>query len=160
MLDRAYTITIPGDPATKGSLRCVGRPGRPHKLIEQLKTSGPWRELVAGWLRVKLSVDVEKREAVGAEITFTLRRPRSHYGTGRNALLLKASAPAYPTGHDTGDIDKLARLILDALQDAGTIPDDAQIVDLATRKRYPADDPAYDVLPYPGVRIRLYPMTR
>jgi len=161
MLDREYVITIPGDPATKGSLRCVGRRGeRAHVLVEQLKTSGPWREKVAGWVRAKLATEIEKREPLGAEVTFTVRRPPSHYGTGRNAEKLKASSPAYPTGHDTGDIDKLARLILDALQDAGTIPDDAQIVDLATRKRYPADDPAYDVLPWPGVRIRLYPMTR
>jgi len=27
VLDREYVITIPGDPATKGSLRCVGRRG-------------------------------------------------------------------------------------------------------------------------------------
>jgi len=161
MLDREYVITIPGDPATKGSLRCVGRRGkRAHVLIEAHTNSAPWREKVAGWIRAKLSIEVEKREALGAEVTFTLRRPPSHYGTGRNADKLKASSPAYPTGHDTGDIDKLARLILDALQDAGTIPDDAQIVDLATRKRYPSKDPAYDVLPWPGVRIRLYPMTR
>jgi len=160
VLDREYVITIPGDPATKGSLRCVGRRGnRAHVLIEQLKTSGPWREKVAGWVRLKLHTEIEKREPVGAEVTFTLRRPRSHHGTGRNADKLKASSPAYPTGHDTGDIDKLARLILDALQDAGTIPDDAQIVDLVTRKRYPSTDAAYDVLPWPGVRIRLYPMT-
>jgi len=163
VLDREYVITIPGDPATKGSLRCVGRRGnRAHVLTEQLKTSGPWREKVAYWLRLKLHAGVEPRQPIGVEVIFAIRRPPSHYGTGCNTAVLKEGAPVYPVGHNTGDVDKLARSILDALQDAGTVPDDCQIVDLIARKRYPIEgwaDAACDVLPWPGVRIRLYPMT-
>src|SRR5262249_46725539 len=34
--------------------------------------------------------------ALGMMVTFFIRRPKTHFGTGRNAHVLKASAPAYP----------------------------------------------------------------
>jgi crossover junction endodeoxyribonuclease RusA len=46
-------------------------------------------------------------------LTFVRPRPKSHYGTGRNAARLKDSAPAYPTGRP--DTLKLARAVEDAL---------------------------------------------
>ena len=167
MLASEFVITIPGQPKTKGSMKCIGRRGKQaHTLIEDHKSSGPWREHVVGWLAKRGDVVAVPGQPLGAEVTFTLPRPRSHYGTGRNEHVLKASAPAYPVTQNTGDVDKLARLILDALQDGprAVIPDDAAVIDLTARKRYPLtpDEPTpdpYDRLPYPGVRIRLYPLT-
>ena len=63
--------------------------------------------------------------------------------------------------HSTGDLDKLVRLALDALQDTGVIPDDCAVVELTARKAYPHDTgtkPLSDVLAYPGIVIRLYPI--
>jgi Holliday junction resolvase RusA-like endonuclease len=48
------------------------------------------------------------------ELAFYFPRPDTHYGTGRNAGILKRSAPLYPatSGYDT---DKLSRAVKDAL---------------------------------------------
>jgi Holliday junction resolvase RusA-like endonuclease len=164
MLTGELVITVPGTPATKGSLKCVAPHARGQRaqLVEELKASKPWRDKLAGWLTLKYPAGqrADKRQPLGAELTFTLDRPKAHYGTGRNATTLKPSAPAYPTGHDTGDADKLLRLALDAMQDAELMPDDCQIVEVTSRKVYPlADDTrAGDALPWPGVVIRVYPM--
>lgn len=161
MLTGEWSIAIPGKPATRGSMKCVGRRGKvAHVLVESHATADPWRQTVVGWMRkYHPAQTAEKGQAVGVEITFTLPRPATHYGTGRNSKRLKESAPKHPTGRNTGDIDKLARLILDAMQDAQLIPDDAAVCELNTRKAYPADHGYDDRLPYPGVLIRLYPHT-
>jgi len=60
------------------------------------------------------------------DITVYFPRPESHYGTGRNAGKLKASAPKYNTGKP--DRDNLDKAILDAMTDSGFIRDDKQVV--------------------------------
>lgn len=162
-LDTELVIAIPGEPFTKGSLKCVGQRGKVrHQLVEQLGPNAKaWRDTVAYWVRrTWLTHTADKGQPLGVELTFTVPRPKAHYGTGRNAAVLKATAPAYPVGHNTGDVDKLARLVLDALQDTHVLPDDCQIVELGgVRKRYPVTgDRQVDVLPYSGVVIRLYPI--
>lgn len=69
-------------------------------------------------------------------ISFYFPRPLSHYGTGRNAGVLKESAPAWPM---TMDIDKLQRTVLDALQLAGVVADDKQFAGTAGVWRVYAD---------------------
>jgi Holliday junction resolvase RusA-like endonuclease len=160
MLTNELVITIPGNPAPKGSLKCIGKRGsRGHVLIEDNTRTKPWREHLVSWLN-KLTQQAELGQPIGAEITFTLPRPAGHYGTGKNAKTVRPSAPTHPTGHQTGDVDKLLRLVLDALQDTDLLPDDCAVIEVTGRKAYPADDTAHhwDVLPWPGVRIRLYPL--
>lgn len=171
MLASEFCITIPGRPAPKGSLKCVGGRGR-HQLIEDNAKSDPWRVEVVRWTR-KHGADhhAVKGQPLGAEISFTLPRPNSHYRTRRNPAtgvvgptgeVKPAYVDAWPVNRGTYDVDKLLRLILDALQDAGLLVDDAAVCDVTTRKRFPSVDgevDAYDRLPYPGVRIRLYPLT-
>lgn len=163
MLTTELVISIPGEPYTKGSLRCIGARGKiKHQLVEQLgKPAQDWRETVAYWVRRRWMTHMaDKGQPLGAELTFTLPRPKGHYGTGRNADLVKPTAPPHPVGHGTGDIDKLTRLILDALQDTHVLPDDCAIVELNARKVWPrtSDERWDDVLGYPGVVIRLYPI--
>lgn len=162
-LTREIALTVWGDPAPKGSLKCIGGKGR-HQLVEDSDRSTPWRARVAdGGRRVVLAGHRAGSDPVGLEITSTITRPKSHYGTGRNAGTLKGSAPLYPSRRASqgvgGDVDKLARLVLDALEDAGVYDDDSQVVELVTRKTY-ADGPGVlpDALPRPGVRVRLYPL--
>ena len=72
--------------------------------------------------------------AVGVSIVFTLPRPKSHYGTGRNAGKLKSSAPEHHTG-PRADIDNLVKAVLDAL--TGIIyHDDGQVVRVFAAKHY------------------------
>lgn len=159
MLDHELVISIPGEPTPKGSLKCVGRNGS-HQLIEDNRRTKDWRTTVAFWIRRKWDAAAPKGQPLGAEVTFTVKRPASHYGTGRNALVLKATAPAHPVSHATGDVDKLLRLILDAIQDTDVLPDDCAVVEATARKAYALDTsvPWGDVLGYPGVVIRLYPI--
>lgn len=156
-LDREHVLIVYGRPAPKGSLKCIGRGGR-HQLVEDAKRTKPWRERVAAGAR-RLTVS-GLSGPIGLEVTLTVDRPANHYGTGRNAARLKASAPAYPARRSVGiggDVDKLARTILDALEDAGTLTDDAQVIELTARKTYP-DGPGVlpDSLDRPGARIRIY----
>jgi hypothetical protein len=165
VLTHEIRAVIPGHPLTKGSMKCIGRRGRvAHVLIESDDSGAKarWREFIAtntgrAWPAGQHAV---KGQPLGAEITFTLDRPKSHYGTGRNAGKVKASyASAFPVGHDTGDIDKLLRLILDALQDAEVIPDDCAVVETLARKTYVSSAVEVpDALGHPGVVIRLYPL--
>lgn len=67
------------------------------------------------------------------KLTFFRQRPTGHYGTGRNAGLLKDSSPEYPITRP--DLDKLNRAIGDALTGI-VFKDDSQIVKLESSKLY------------------------
>jgi crossover junction endodeoxyribonuclease RusA len=67
-------------------------------------------------------------------ILATLPRPKGHWGTGRNADVLRASAPARPVCYP--DADKIARLVNDALVLAGVLVDDDQVAVLRCEKVY------------------------
>ncbi len=66
-------------------------------------------------------------------LTFTMPRPKSHYGSGRNAEVLKPSAPVHPTSKP--DCTKLTRGTEDALTSI-IWKDDSQIVIQRIVKRY------------------------
>lgn len=159
-MNRELRLTLYGEPAGKGSLKCVGQKGQ-HRIVEDNPLTSGWRDLVAAtaaaaWDSAELPADYEP---VGVEITTTVARPKGHYGTGRNEGKVKASAPLHPTrqvNKGTADVDKFARLILDALVDAGVLGDDAQVVECLTRKAYPSAE-VPDALDAPGVRVRVYP---
>lgn len=121
------TITVPGTAKPKGSLRHVGH----GRLIEQVKGSKAWREAVvvaaaqardlAGWecLTGSVLVDVQ----VSVPRPKTVRRDE-------------------PTTRSSGDVDKHARNILDALVDAGIVGDDSQVTELRITKEYATADPS------------------
>ena len=73
------------------------------------------------------------RGPVAVTIAFYFARPKAHYGTGRNALSVKPSAPRHMT--TVPDADKCARCTNDALTGI-VFHDDAQIADLHVVKRY------------------------
>lgn len=159
MLTKELVITIPGHPKPKGSLICCR--DKRHSLREDNKGTKPWREAIALWVRRRwpTSQHADTAQPIGAEVTFTIERPKGHYGTGRNAGVLKEQfEDARPVGRNTGDVDKLLRLVLDALQDTDVLPDDSAVCEVASRKEYVRHEARDDVLTYPGVVIRLYPL--
>lgn len=89
--------------------------------------------------------------AVSVNIDFRFERPKSHYGTGRNATLLKDSAPDYPISKNVGDIEKLVRSTHDALTTAGIWQDDCLVVHTDIWKVYAAAGAR------PGARIIVRP---
>ena len=79
--------------------------------------------------------------AVSLQCEFVFKRPLSHYGTGKNAGNLKASAPVHHV--KTPDLDKLTRSIGDSLGEAVAsvlLRNDSQIVSIHATKRYQTDD--------------------
>lgn len=138
------TFEVHDMPAPQGSKRHVGR----GVMIESSKRVKPWREAVKhAALDATNGYDVAATLTgpVAVTIVFRLPRPKGHYRTGRNAHLLRDTAPLYPATKP--DLDKLLRSTLDALTASGVIRDDSQVVWINSMKRYGA----------PGATIRVRP---
>ena len=132
-MDKIF-IPVRGLPATQGSKRHIGH----GIMIENSKKVKPWRQDVRAAAIDHYEGDIIGR-AVEVEIIFLFARPKSHYGTGKNAYKLKQKAPEFVTSSATGDIDKLCRSTLDGLsaKAGGTvIKDDSLVVSLKAVKKY------------------------
>ena len=140
-----------GTPGPQGS-KTKNRAGAMYESSAKVK---PWREAVKSAALDVLAYDAAWKpvgEAVRLEIVFTLRRPKSHFGTGRNAGVLKASAPKFPTGKP--DLDKLVRSTQDALKDAGVLLDDSVVTAAVATKAFVLT--GADALYHPGAVIRVW----
>lgn len=122
-------VLVPGRPAPQGSKRHVGN----GIMIESSKAVKPWRQDVREQL-LNTHTGAPLGGPLYVDLLFLLPRPKGHYRTGRNAHLLRDTAPRLPAGKP--DIDKLARAVLDAIGSAGTWGDDAQVTHLSAAKRY------------------------
>ena len=112
-------FTVAGKPAPQGS-KSLGKSGGLYESSKRLK---PWRSAVKA---AALEAGVTPSDGVvEVFVRFSFKRPKSHYGAGRNAAKLKASAPHDHT--QTPDIDKLLRAVLDALTGVA-YRDDRQVV--------------------------------
>lgn len=168
-MTRLPRISIHGNPAPQGSIVCKARhisydgtrPGHQNLQPDNEKALKQWRKAVANGghalikhLAAQVTLPVTPFSgAVLVIATHTLARPRT----------VPLSARTWPStkspGH--GDVDKLARALLDGLADAGIYTNDAQVCGLHVWKRYP-DTPACewidprDHLTVPGVVWRLH----
>lgn len=138
MLSRRAVLTIPGDPVPwtpkttnpKTGLRFV--PGRQAahagRIIDAWERAG-----LVGWL---------EGEPLMLRVSFRVRRPKYHYGTGRNAGQIKDRyRQAYPTGRP--DLSNLVKLVEDALTTLAWADDD-QVVRIEASKGFtdsPTDQP-------------------
>lgn len=99
------------------------------RILTRAKHSNPktkgWMDRVANIAREHYGGPL-LNGPIWLRICFYRIRPKSHYGSGRNATKLKPSAPGYPTTRP--DSLKLGRAIEDAL--SGVIwRDDSQVVE-------------------------------
>jgi crossover junction endodeoxyribonuclease RusA len=141
---RAVRFTVRGLPAPQGSKRHVGG----GRMVESSKAVGPWREAVRAETQREMTwLGRALLGGIVVTLSFYLPRPKGHYGTGRNAGQLKASAPTCPAV--APDLDKLIRAVLDGLTEGGAWRDDGQVVSIAAGKFYADDRVA------PGVLIEL-----
>jgi Holliday junction resolvase RusA-like endonuclease len=99
-------------------------------------TSNEWKACVIHALRpiVQQSGAFQAGVPLRCDVTFYLPRPKGHFGSGKNADQLKASAPTRPTGKP--DRDNLDKAVCDAITAAGVWADDSQVTDGRIRKRY------------------------
>lgn len=117
----SLTFYAPGTPAPKGSMRHVGH----GRLIEQVKGSKPWKEAVTQ--AAAAARDMVAWEALAGPVDVIARIHVTRPKTVRRA---------WPITRSSGDVDKHARNLLDAITDAQLIGDDSQVVRLEVTKAY------------------------
>jgi len=126
------TLQIDGRPTPQPRHRAT-RGGRMY-----LPSSAPIRAFKAAVIAAacKRFAKLTTRPVV-VEITAYFVRPQSHL-TGRGEL--RKGAPWHP-GRNLGDVDNLAKGVMDALTDSGVVwLDDSQVVDLRVAKRWADKD--------------------
>lgn len=123
-----------GIPVPQGSKRAFIQRGRALMVESNADRLALWRnDVVASARRARKSLAVITGP-VFVEMVFTFPRPKSHFGTGANAHVLKRSAPHHHV--ITPDLDKLVRAVGDALTIAKVIDDDKQIVSTHASKHW------------------------
>ena len=131
------TFNVDGDAVPQGSKVRSG----PGIRDANAKALHPWRQHVAACALDAIDADPALHGVdlplvmgpVALHVTFVVRRPKSHYGTGRNARQVKATAPWYVATRP--DLDKQVRAIGDAL--LGIVyQDDGQVASLRAAKVY------------------------
>jgi crossover junction endodeoxyribonuclease RusA len=143
-LSSISTITVPpgiplldcsvhGTPIQQGKL-ASSKSG--HLYDANQKRLKPWRQDVSDIAAAEKFEAEPWRGPVGVIVHFWLLRPASHYGTGKNAGVLKDTAPKYHAGYP--DVDKLLRSILDSLTVARVFADDKQVAWAFPVKRWAA----------------------
>jgi Holliday junction resolvase RusA-like endonuclease len=147
----SLTFFVPGKPQPAGSKRAFHNKhtGR-SMVVDANANSKPWQAAVAAAGHEAMNGGSLFTGGLHVELCFETVRPKGHYGSGRNAEVLKVSAPVHPTGRP--DVLKLGRGVEDAL--TGVVwRDDAQIVYEVLRKRYAEVAGVYvSVLPLEGGR--------
>lgn len=128
-----FDFRVNGKAVTQGSKRLVRTKGPNPKTVMldyNHADLARWRADVRLW--ASQFVEAPSDEEVRVKLWFYRQRPQSHLDSKGN---VKPSAPRFPTGKNSGDVDKLARAILDAL--TGTVyMDDSQVVRLTVGKYY------------------------
>ena len=127
-------IWVPGVPAPGGSKRAFShaKTGR-MVVVDACERNKEWRETVATFARAQYHRGKLLDGPIGVEFVFYMPRPKSHYGTGSNANVLKRGAPPWHTTRP--DVLKLTRAVEDAL--TGIVwTDDARIVSELLEKPY------------------------
>jgi Holliday junction resolvase RusA-like endonuclease len=132
-------VWVPGHPKTKGSLDFYGK-GQVKETVD----NKAWRELIADEVRRDIArrglnsgwSEAPATGPIAVHLTFWLDHP-DVYGPFSRA----------------GDLDKLIRLVLDALTDAGVYQDDNQVATLPRPLKLPSDGEPGNA----GVLILVYP---
>ena len=155
MSGREITLTVYGSPAPQGSKRAFSGARKDGSRFtgtveENYDRVRSWRQAVLEEARKAAAEPFAS--PVQLAVSFYLRRPKGHYGTGRNGGILKASAPLYPGS--APDLSKLIRSTEDALTDSGIWADDALVVMISAEKQYAGSQPMSG-LDVPGAVIRI-----
>ena len=131
-------FTVYGHPQTAGSKRAFivkTNTGGQRAIVTDDNAKGKdWK----GDVKQAASAVVQAGQALlqgplRLSLVFLLPRPASHYGSGKNAAVVKGSSPRHPDKKP--DVLKLARCVEDALTGVLWV-DDAQITSEQLTKRY------------------------
>jgi hypothetical protein len=135
-------VWVAGRPRTKGSLRPVKAPGSGRvKMVEEVRQSSEWRRTIVNAAVLEIS-----EPAAGGRRVLHGGWPMLGAVAVTLAFYFAPTAEALKTGlhfpitRYYGDVDKLTRNVLDALQDAHVYGDDAHVARLTTDKRWVPED--------------------
>lgn len=126
-------FTVHGSPVAQGSKRVVPTAGGPRAVEANHARLRSWRAQVAAEAALAMDGNPIETQAVQLRVRFTFPRPKSHYGSGRNADVLRPSAPEYVA--KAPDLDKLVRALGDSLSGI-VVRDDAQFAHVNAWKEY------------------------
>lgn len=128
---KSIYVFVAGLPVAQPRPRAVSFRG--HARMYSPGTSNEWKACVIHELK-QYAGTFPAGMPLRCDLTFYLPRPMGHFGSGKNANKLKASAPSRPTGKP--DRDNLDKAVCDAITAAGVWADDSQVTDGRIRKRY------------------------
>jgi Holliday junction resolvase RusA-like endonuclease len=151
----ALVVIAYGKPTQQGS-KNRGRNGGLYESANDALV--PWREAVKHATMDQRPDTIRKPTPVHLIFATSRERPTAHYGTGRNAGIIKPQyLEAEPTTMPDGD--KLERAIYDALKWGGAYQDDSQITRCHGWAKCYATPGSADlfVLDRPGAVIVLWP---
>ena len=132
-------LIIPGNPIAKKRPR-FARKGNYTQTYNDQQTE---ESLFLFECRQQLKDIKPIKEGVGVFVTFYMKRPKNHFGTGKNEGQLKPSAPKH---HITKpDIDNLNKFVFDCLNQY-TWKDDSQIVFVFSEKKYAEKNPRTEII--------------
>lgn len=140
------SIRVTGIPATKGSARAFAFRRRTGKLGASVVNDNPrgkaWQALVSMAAAQAMEGRPPTDGPVVVRAVFLFQRPAGHW----NKHGLKTTAPRWATSRQLGDVDKLARCLLDGLIGV-VVADDSQVVMLTAEKQWTQANEA------PGARV-------
>ncbi len=123
---------VHGQPVQQGSKKAFVVNNRAVIVDDNKKQLKSYRNDIASAGREQMDTD-PWRIPVHVNIDFLMARPKSHFGTGKNAENVKESAPLWHASKP--DIDKLVRSVLDGITGV-VIHDDSQVAALLVTKMY------------------------
>ena len=143
MPSQSMTFDVIGIPVPQGSMVSNGH-GRGLRYSND-KPLKMWRNQLISEMVDNRPEDWDPNGALTVSAVFRFVRPKSHFGTGRNAGVLKPSAPEFHMVKPDGD--KLLRSVFDSVAQAGLAGrGDQSIVSANTTKRWVIGDEPPGVL--------------
>lgn len=133
---REVVFQLLGKPQPKGSKRALpagGQPGARPIVVDTNPKAKPWQSAIHVKSREAMHGATLMHGPVACSINVYLKRPKSHFGTGRNADKLKDSAPQRPI--TVPDYSKVIRTVEDGMQGSVYV-NDSQIVTHVGGKYY------------------------
>jgi len=124
------TFFVQGEP--KGQPRARACIRGKHAGVYDPGTANAWKHAVADAWRQWRAEPFTGPVHLGLDFIF--KRPLSHYRTGKNAGLLRDSAPLAHTGKP--DCDNLAKAVMDELTRLGAWEDDRLVCRLAVSRQW------------------------
>lgn len=137
MTTRSLTIEVFGRPAQMGSKRAFVRGSRAIMVNDNSDRLRQWYNAVASRAAETMGSAPQFLGPIRLSVEFRFKRPRGHYGSGRNAAMKKPGSPIMHT--QKPDLDKLVRSTQDALS-AVVWRDDCQVCEYGVVRRVWAED--------------------